>query len=532
MQANTLKLIFYLSAFLLLPFLSSAQAFQSHLGSSGNDRCTDLVQLESGDYLLGGYSFGFGASSQIVFAKVNASDGSLEWFRSLGGGEVNFAHGFRELQPGVYAMAGWNNGIGPPEDNISVMVLGDGGTVITANTVGGVAIDRGRDIIGTADNGFIVTGHTNSEGAGLNDVVMLKYNEFGGLTWARTYGGSSNDNGWALASSSASQVLAVGNSSSNPIGFLDALTVAVNPNTGDTLWTRHFGIPSASSRFNAVSDLADGNYIAVGDIIGFDEPFVQDILVAKFSSSGDIIWAKVFDGEDFDAATGVVEAPGGEIWVSGWQSLSSGDSRNVILRLSSTGSLELSKSVGPGTEELAQGISLNNFGGVCVAGDIVPGSIGDSDFQLLSMSGAGIVGCDENDLNMVEDDANLSAGSGYTVANSAMGILTESFAAADESSAGLLEICSTTVTSIEEPAAINFKIYPNPAQEFLQIDWPNTSAMEMLRIFDRQGNLIHQQNLESEGSLYLDIKDFIPGVYEVEIHHALGISTKFIVKVN
>ena len=50
----------------------------------------------------------------------------------------------------------------------------------------------------TSDGGYVVTGNTQSFGAGGNDIVLLKIDEDGNISWQKTYGGNGDDYAYSL----------------------------------------------------------------------------------------------------------------------------------------------------------------------------------------------------------------------------------------------------------------------------------------------------------------------------------------------
>ena len=69
---------------------------------------------------------------------------------------------------------------------------------IFQKSFGGANDDAANSIQQTAEGGFILTGYTSSFGAGLNDVYLIKTNSSGDTLWTKTYGGTSNDYGYAV----------------------------------------------------------------------------------------------------------------------------------------------------------------------------------------------------------------------------------------------------------------------------------------------------------------------------------------------
>jgi len=75
---------------------------------------------------------------------------------------------------------------------------------------------------------------------------------------------------------------------------------------------------------------------------------------------------------------------------------------------------------------------------------------------------------------------------------------------------GILD-CSM-FTSLEEPADIPFTISPNPADDFLRIQWNGGEFID-LRLIDSQGRAV--ANIASQGNsiLEVDVRNLAPGTY-------------------
>lgn len=60
---------------------------------------------------------------------------------------------------------------------------------------GGGGEENANDIKQTYDGGYILTGKTNSAGAGQDDLFLLKTDSAGSVEWAKTYGGPGIEEG-------------------------------------------------------------------------------------------------------------------------------------------------------------------------------------------------------------------------------------------------------------------------------------------------------------------------------------------------
>lgn len=109
-----------------------------------------------------------------------------------------------------------------------------------------------------------------------NDVFLQKYNSSGTLQWTRTFGGTSNDNGYQIELDASNNIYTVGQFGA---------TVDFNPGTGIT------SVTSAGS---------------------------LDVFVQKFSSNGTFQWVKTFGGIDADLPYAFERDASGNLLITGY----------------------------------------------------------------------------------------------------------------------------------------------------------------------------------------------------------------------
>ncbi|MEL6674244.1 MAG: T9SS type A sorting domain-containing protein [Bacteroidota bacterium] len=79
-----------------------------------------------------------------------------------------------------------------------------------------------------------------------------------------------------------------------------------------------------------------------------------------------------------------------------------------------------------------------------------------------------------------------------------------------------VSVTSSTALSIFTPEAEKLELYPNPAQDFVQISLPQPFIAESLQLFDPQGKSIEvPQPARGQSSMRLSLKGLSSGVYSL-----------------
>jgi hypothetical protein len=251
-------------------------------------------------------------------------------------------------------------------------------------TFGGAQMDVGRCVQQTADNGFIVSAHTRSFGAGWHDYYLIKTNSAGDSIWSRTYGGTQNDFSRTVQQTADGGYIITGATLSYGAGNFDVYLVKTNA-VGDTSWTRVYG-GLYNDWGNSVLQTPDSGYIIAGST-GEN----TDLLLLKTTSSGNTSWAKTYGGSYLDAANCIDYTSDGGFIVAGYtESFGTGGGNKDIwlLKTDANGDTAWTKTFAVGDDDEGSWVQQTSDNGYIIASGAGNSSAHDAYIIKTNTSGA------------------------------------------------------------------------------------------------------------------------------------------------
>jgi hypothetical protein len=168
---------------------------------------------------------------------------------------------------------------------------------------------------------------------GVEDFFVVKLDGDGNHIWSRWFGGDDPDRAERMALTPEGDVVITGTFNVDvdfgggmftSAGLRDAVVLALDGQTGEHQWSVQIGGPGDEYGYGIDVDV-DGNVIATGrfeDTIDLGQPLVsaglRDIYVAKFDSSGALLWSNGFGGPGDDGPHDLVALPNGDFTVTGF----------------------------------------------------------------------------------------------------------------------------------------------------------------------------------------------------------------------
>lgn len=239
----------------------------------------------------GGDSSSGGGDEQVIFEQ------------SFGG--TGYERGVAALQTsdGGYILLGDTESSGSGGSDIYLVKTDSAGLKQWEKTFGGSGDEHGASIAITPDNGFIIIGDTDSSGAGLRDIYLIKTDSAGNEEWFKTFGDTGYDAAGSVQPTSGGGYVLVGTVDEGFLSNEDLITLIKVGEDGSTIWNKTYGdITWSGDKGVSVLETASGGYIVYGEGENQAGGMYTDCLLIETDVDGVEIWEQKYGGSDWEYA--------------------------------------------------------------------------------------------------------------------------------------------------------------------------------------------------------------------------------------
>jgi hypothetical protein len=270
-----------------------------HYGGTGKSECYSTQQTTDGGYIMVGRSNAYGAGDFDAWLIKTNENGVVSWSKTFGDSYIDEAYSVKQVSDGGYIIAGMSTSFGWAGE----------GWLIRTDSSGNVTWSKGYhpdsgssqsswdylyDVVETTDGGFVAVGFAPVDPNSLQ-AWIVKVNGNGEKVWEHLYGGPYWERLFSIQQTTDTGFIVVGDrhiSYDQDTTFKhDGWLLKFN-NTGDTLWTKHFG-GVEHDLFHCVKQTSDGGYIIAGERQITEPTGFQGWLV-KTDANGNAQWNKSF----------------------------------------------------------------------------------------------------------------------------------------------------------------------------------------------------------------------------------------------
>ncbi len=153
--------------------------WQKAYGTAGAEYATAFPANDGGYLLSGSTSSATTAKTDAFLAKLD-SNGTIQWQKTLGGSADDVAFAFPDSSGG-YFLVGETESFGNTSGDTWIVKVDNAGAVQWQRAYGGAGDADGVSPVRMSDGTIVLTGSTNSYGAGSDDVVLAKLDSTGKL---------------------------------------------------------------------------------------------------------------------------------------------------------------------------------------------------------------------------------------------------------------------------------------------------------------------------------------------------------------
>ena len=284
------------------------------------------------------------------------------WTKTFGGSDYDIGYSVKQTTDSGYIMTGYTYSFGAGLADFWLIKTDISGDTLWTKTFGGSKRDYGRSVQQTIDGGFIILGETLSFGAGGLDVWLIKTDAFGDTLWTKNFGGSDYDYSPSVYQTTDSGYIITGATESFGAGGADFWLIKTDV-SGDTLWTKSLWANDWDCGFS-VQQTTDGGYIIVGETSSFGSGN-KDVWLIKTDASGDTLWTKTFGGINYDCGASVYQTTdSGYILTGATESFGAGDYDVWLIKTNASGDTLWTKTFGGIEFEWSYSVLQTTDGGI------------------------------------------------------------------------------------------------------------------------------------------------------------------------
>ena len=327
------------------------------------------------------FSYSINTNAQTTFQKT---------FGGISGSDVGYS--VQQTADQGYIITGISESYGAGTASVFLIKTDSSGNTLWVKTFGGSNSEGGYSVQQTTDGGYIITGHTYSYG-GVGEIWLIKTNNIGNKLWTKRFGGAASEEGKSVQQTADQGYIITGFVESFGAGDRDVYLIKTN-NSGNIIWTKTFG-GTGWDEGTFVRQTSDGGYI----ITGFTESFgvggncggfCRDVYLIKTNSSGDTLWTKTYGGLYDDEGYSVQQTvDGGYIITGTTSSFPAGFPDFYLIKTDANGDALWTKTYGGANEDYGYSVQQTADGGYIIIGSTSSFGAGSRDVYLIKTNSSG-----------------------------------------------------------------------------------------------------------------------------------------------
>lgn len=365
LRSNSLLKSVVVMALILGSIQINAQGWEIYFGSDKDDFGESIIQTRDHGYIIAGFSQvgGVGNNLDIYIVRTDV-DGDEVWSFFYNEGVVEHAYDIISANDGGYIVVGDVKLNQTDEFDVILLKINERGDLVWKKQYGGTGSDQGFAVSSTPDGGYIITGRTESFGAGEEDVYLIKTDVNGNEEWSQTFGDIEDDQGRDVIPFGGGYAIAGSfeTPGGNPPITADAYLILTDAD-GNEINSFLYGDEEGDMAL-ALAATQDGGLIVTG-LMGNN----SDAFLLKTDANGNQEWLKMYGGGLIDIGNDVIQLTDGNYVVAGITELSVSDPDMYLFKVDADGNEIWSNAIGRNSHwDEGKAIVPTKDGGFVIAG--------------------------------------------------------------------------------------------------------------------------------------------------------------------
>jgi hypothetical protein len=363
----------------------------------------------------------------------------------------------------------------------------------------------------------------------------MKIDSEGDTVWTRNYGGSHNEQAFALEVTSDGGFILCGHA--EEVSGLQSYFLVKTNSQGDSIWAAKYGLTTQERAYGkSVCQTFDGGYILGGYVDDSSTGFGGDyIYLVKTDPMGTVEWTQSYDWTGAEYAYDVLEISDGYLALCYTNSIGSGDFDILLLKMGTMGDTLWSKTYGDSLNERAYAITPIDDDEFIICGSTYSQGAGAADVYIIKIDSSGGTSWTRTfggtnseeayDIQQTTDGGFVIAGYSYTYTAG-----WRDFYLVKTDANGLVPIVNRDDRNVIYECQL-FQNYPNPFNPITIISWQlPVGSPVTLEIFNLRGqkvkNLLSAYLHSGFHSFEFDVSELASGVYLYRIQAGKFVKTR------
>jgi hypothetical protein len=266
--------------------------FSKRYGGTGNDGFVHIIETSDNGFAAVGNTQSLSAGGSDILLVRTDLNGDTIFTRSYGTAENESGSYVIQLPDNGFLIAGRQATVNGTRGDGILLRTDSAGNQLWSKMYGDTLFEELTSVQHTSDGGFIVSGSTTGNGSGGFDILLMKTDSGGAVTWSQAYGGAASDAAYDVHITSDNGFLVSGFTES--LGYGHRLSQGADESnifllktndTGAVQWMEVYGDGLQDEAFRSAI-ASDGGYLVGGFTTNYLTSDSSQIIIIKTDSMG------------------------------------------------------------------------------------------------------------------------------------------------------------------------------------------------------------------------------------------------------